>query len=335
MTPTPTQTPAAATAPPPAATQTPGAAPAPTPPATAWTAWHLHLGTTARSAHDRVVTDVIGPTIRELAPGTPWFFIRYWQSGPHLRLRVGDLDAAARPRVAAALTERLAVAGAPAPGEEPLDPAAYRSGAERLAAAGETGENTSVKALLPPGVHPAVYEPEFDRYGGRALMPAAESLFTLSSTLVLAALPKVRDERQRALLALRGTVAVAAALGDPAERAYYYAHGLGAWRAWAAEAGHPAELLDTITRVEGTAALDPDAHGPFAGWHARIAAHADEIRAQSPTHPGMVLFSHAHMLHNRLGLSLLEELRTYAVLAHAFPLPTGALQGGAPVPRTG
>ncbi|MEU7703623.1 lantibiotic dehydratase C-terminal domain-containing protein, partial [Streptomyces sp. NPDC039028] len=88
---TPTPTPAAATAPPPAA------------PATAWTAWHLHLGTTARSAHDRVVTDVIGPTVRELAPGTPWFFIRYWQSGPHLRLRVGDLDEAARTRVAAAL----------------------------------------------------------------------------------------------------------------------------------------------------------------------------------------------------------------------------------------
>ncbi|MFE7600434.1 thiopeptide-type bacteriocin biosynthesis protein [Streptomyces sp. NPDC057494] len=295
--------------------------PPPDPRPTEWTAWHLHLGTTARSAHDRVVTDVIGPTVRELAPGTPWFFIRYWQSGPHLRLRVGDLDAPARARVEAALTARLAVAGAPAPGEEPLDPAAYRSGAERLAAAGETGENTSVKALLPPGVHPAVYEPESDRYGGTALMPAAESLFTLSSTLVLAALPKVTGERQRATLALRGTLAVAAALGDPAERAYYYAHGLGAWRAWAAEAGHPAALLDTITRVEGAVTLDPEAHGPFAGWHARLAAHAGEIRAQSPSHPGMVLFSHAHMLHNRLGLSLLEELRTYAVLAHAFPVP--------------
>ncbi|MFE6818670.1 thiopeptide-type bacteriocin biosynthesis protein [Streptomyces sp. NPDC057677] len=321
MTPTPTPIPI-----PPAATAT---APPPAARATDWTAWHLHLGTTARSAHDRVVTDVIGPTIRELAPGTPWFFIRYWQSGPHLRLRVGDLDTAARARVEAALTARLAVAGAPAPGEEPLDPAAYRSGAERLAAAGETGENTSVKALLPPGVHPAVYEPEFDRYGGRALMPAAESLFTLSSGLVLAALPRVGSERQRAVLALRGTVAVAAALGDPADRAYYYAHGLGAWRAWAAEAGHPAELLDTITRVEGAVTLDPGSHGPFAGWHARIAAHADEIREQSPTHPGMVLFSHAHMLHNRLGLSLLEELRTYAVLARAFPVPEGT-----PVPAS-
>ncbi|MFE3070056.1 thiopeptide-type bacteriocin biosynthesis protein [Streptomyces sp. NPDC059247] len=319
---------------PPSATLAPAPAtpePAPEPP-TGWTAWHLHLGTAARSAHDRAVTDVIGPTVRELAPGTPWFFIRYWQAGPHLRLRVGGLDDPAKARVEAALTARLAVAGAPASGEEPLDPAAYRGAAERLAAAGETGENTSVKTLLPPGVHRAAYEPEHDRYGGTALMPAAESLFTLSSSLVLAALPRITGERQRAGLALRGTVAVAAALGNPAEAAFYYAHGLGAWRAWAADAGHPAALLDAVTRVEGGVAVDPAAHGPFTGWHDRIAAHADEIRAHSPAHPGMVLFSHAHMLHNRLGLSLLEELRTYAVLAHAFPVPHGTAAPVVPVP---
>ena len=56
-----------------------------------WSAWHLHLATTARGAHDRVLTDVIGPTVRALPPGTEWFFIRYWQSGPHLRLRIADL----------------------------------------------------------------------------------------------------------------------------------------------------------------------------------------------------------------------------------------------------
>ena len=64
-----------------------------------WSSWHLHLATTARSAHDRVLTDVIGPTIGELAPGTPWFFIRYWQAGPHLRLRMRDVDPDAYDRV--------------------------------------------------------------------------------------------------------------------------------------------------------------------------------------------------------------------------------------------
>lgn len=295
-----------------------------------WNAWHLHLATTARTAHDRVLTDVIGPTVRELPPGTEWFFIRYWQSGPHLRLRIADLTTAAYESVEEALRARLADAGQLAPDEEPLAEAVYAEGAARLAAAGETGPNTTVQALLPPGVHRAAYEPEYERYGGHALMPAAESLFHLSSELVLRLAPTLTDAR-RARLALRGTLSVAVALGDPAERAYYYAHGLAAWRAWAADAGYPDGLLDRITTIAqepATARVTPEAHGPFTGWHDALAAHAADVRGMSPVHPGMVLFSHAHMLHNRLGLSLLEELRTYAWLAHVFPVPA---QSPAPV----
>ncbi|MYS90140.1 MULTISPECIES: thiopeptide-type bacteriocin biosynthesis protein [Streptomyces] len=297
-----------------------------------WSAWHLHLGTTARSAHDRVLTDVIGPTVGELPPGTPWFFIRYWQSGPHLRLRIAGLSPDAYARVEQSLRDRLAVAGRPAPGEEPLAPEAYQEGAARLAAAGETGVNTTVHALLPPGVHRADYDPEYERYGGRTLMPAAESLFHLSSTLVLRLVPLVTGEARRARLALRGTLSAAVALGGPAERAHYFARGRDAWQAWARDAGHPGELLDRITEVgqdPATAGVSPDAHGPFTDWYEALTAHAAEIRRQSPVHPGMILFSHAHMLHNRLGLSMLEELRTYAWLSHVFPAPAPT---GTPVP---
>ncbi|WP_394426101.1 thiopeptide-type bacteriocin biosynthesis protein [Streptomyces sp. SGAir0957] len=292
-----------------------------------WSAWHLHLGTTARTAHDRVLTDVIGPTVAELPPAAQWFFLRYWQSGPHLRLRVADLTPEAYARVEEALRARLADAGRLREGEAPLAPEAYREGASRLAAAGETGADATVRDLLPPGVHRAAYDPEFERYGGPALMPAAESLFHLSSALVLRLTPAITGDSRRATLALRGTLSAAVALGDPAERAHYFARGRDAWRAWATDAGHPADLLDRITRVDqdpATARVAPDAHGPFAAWHTALAAHASDIRRTSPTHPGMILFSHAHMLHNRLGLSLLEELRTYAWLAHVFPVTTPA-----------
>ncbi|MFD0028917.1 thiopeptide-type bacteriocin biosynthesis protein [Streptomyces sp. NPDC127172] len=293
-----------------------------------WSSWHLHLATTARSAHDRVLTDVIGPTIGELAPGTSWFFIRYWQAGPHLRLRIRDLEPGAYDRVEEVLRVRLADAGTHGPGEEPLDPGAYLEGAGALASAGEQGDDRHVRAMLAPGVHRADYDPEFDRYGGPALMPATEDLFRLSSELVLRLAPKAPAQAQRSLLALRGTMAAAAALGDTAERGYFYAHGLGAWRAWAGEAGYPDELLDsltTITRDAGAKPVDPLAHGPFAHWHDGLAALTGDIREKSPTHPGMILFSHAHMLHNRLGLSLLEELRNYAWLAYVFPVAEGAL----------
>ncbi|MFE3743260.1 thiopeptide-type bacteriocin biosynthesis protein [Streptomyces sp. NPDC059134] len=292
-----------------------------------WSAWHLHLGTTARGAHDRVLTEVVGPTVGELPPGTPWFFIRYWQSGPHLRLRIAALPPQERDRVERALRGRLAVAGRLAAGEEPLEGAAYQEGAARLAAAGETGVNTTVHALLPPGVHRAGYDPEFERYGGQDLMPAAESLFHLSSGLVLRLAPLITDDARRARLALRGTLSAAVALGGPAERAHYFARGLAAWRAWAADAGHPGELLDRITRVgqdPAKAGVTPDAHGPFTQWYEALSAHAADLRHRAPVHPGMVLFSHAHMLHNRLGLSMLEELRTYAWLSHVFPVTAPA-----------
>ncbi|MFJ3104739.1 thiopeptide-type bacteriocin biosynthesis protein [Streptomyces sp. NPDC086835] len=288
-----------------------------------WNSWHLHLATTARSAHDRVLTRVVGPTVRELAADRPWFFIRYWQAGPHLRLRIADLDHTTRGQVEDALRERLAAAGRLTAGEEPLAPEAYRRSAGQLASAGEQGEDRNVREMLAPGVHRAEYEPEFDRYGGAALMPATETLFHLSSEMVLGLVPKVVTERHRALLALRGTMAAAAALGDETERTYFYAHGLGAWRAWAGDAGYPGGLLDsvtTVTRPTGAAPVDPLDHGPFARWHDGLAALTADLREKSATHPGMVLFSHAHMLHNRLGLSLLEELRTYAWLAHVFPV---------------
>lgn len=314
-----------------APTETAAVAEAATPTATAaatrWHAWHLHLPTTARPAHDRVLTDVIGPTVRELPPGTPWFFIRYWQSGPHLRLRVGDLTPDTYAATEAALRTRHAAACVLAPGVEPLAVEDYLDGAARLAAAGETGPNTGVRALLAPGVHRAAYEPESERYGGAAHMPAAEELFRLSSELVLRLAPAVTTGARRSQLALRGTLSAAVALGDPAERAYYYAHGLGAWRSWAKDAGHPDALLDRITRVDQDPAavrIDPGAHGPFTAWQEALAGHAADIRRTSPVHPGMILFSHAHMLHNRLGLSLLEELRTYAWLSHVFPLPADA-----------
>ncbi|GAB2956830.1 hypothetical protein GCM10023080_015230 [Streptomyces pseudoechinosporeus] len=290
-----------------------------------WSAWHLHLATTARSAHDRVLTDVIGPTVRELPPGTEWFFIRYWQSGPHLRLRIRDLTPAVYAHVETVLRDRLTEAGQLQPGETPMAPEAYQASAARLAAAGETGVNATVQALLPPGVHRADYDPEHERYGGRALMPAAESLFHLSSELVLRLTPTTTEEARRARLALRGTLSAAVALGGPAERAHYFARGLDAWRAWASDAGHPADVLDRITHVgqdPATVSVTPDAHGPFAAWYEALAAHTVDIRRDSPTHPGMILFSHAHMLHNRLGLSLLEELRTYAWLSHVFPVTT-------------
>ncbi|MFD0788592.1 lantibiotic dehydratase C-terminal domain-containing protein, partial [Micromonospora azadirachtae] len=93
---------------------------------TEWSSWHLHLASDARSVQDRVIQEVIRPVAAEL-DGRPWFFMRFWQAGTHLRFRVGDLGSEAYHRVEEALRDRLAEAGRLADDEEPLDEAGYRA----------------------------------------------------------------------------------------------------------------------------------------------------------------------------------------------------------------
>ncbi|WP_326698877.1 thiopeptide-type bacteriocin biosynthesis protein [Streptomyces sp. NBC_01754] len=301
--------------------QTAPARPAPgdTAPPTRWSAWHLHLASNAPSMLDRVARDVIGPTVRSLG-GAPWFFIRYWQGGPHLRLRVGDLSPTEYDRVERLLRERLETAGQPVAEESRISEEAYRSEA-RLLARNESGGDRDVQALHPPGVHRAVYEPETERYGGAGLMPRTERLFQLSSELVLALLPHVSSPQARSVLALRATVSAAAALGGPAEQAAFYTNSKAAWRAWASEFGCTEGQLDEMCRVTKGAAkpVDPTQHGPFGAWHTALSELVEAVRATTATVPGQILVSHVHMFHNRLGRSLFDELRTYAWLADAFP----------------
>ncbi|MFE0171095.1 thiopeptide-type bacteriocin biosynthesis protein [Streptomyces sp. NPDC059002] len=290
-----------------------------------WTSFHLHVASNSQSVVDRVVAEAVGP----VAGGRPWFFIRYWQGGPHVRLRLADLDAAELPRVEAELTRRLAAAGRLRAGEEPLGESDYRADATRFAA-NESGVDRHVQDLRPPGVHPATYEPETERYGGAALMPRTEELFQLSSELVIALLPHITSAGARSALALRATMSAAAALGGPEEQAAYYANSVVAWRAWAAGFGCTPEQLDRLCSVAGTGgatATDPGRHGPFASWHAALGDLVGEIRRTTAVHPAQIVFSHVHMLHNRLGRSLFDELRTYAWLAHHFPA-TGSAGAG-------
>lgn len=292
----------------------------PAPARTGWTSWHLHLGSPAQSLHDRVLTEVVTPVVRAL--GKPWFFIRYWQGGPHLRLRIADLGAGEAHRIEDGLRAALAVAGRLDGVEEPLDESAYRDNATRFART-ETGADSTVADFHAPGVYRSVYEPEYERYGGAALMPRTERLFQLSSELVLGLVPHLEKPGARTLMALRGTVSAAAALGDRDEQAAYYTNSVTAWRAWAADFGLTADAIERLCAIDPatTGSVDADRHGPFAGWHAALV----ELVAELPPTPARasVVFSHTHMLHNRLGRSLFDELRTYAWLAAVFPRGTG------------
>ncbi|MFJ6793469.1 thiopeptide-type bacteriocin biosynthesis protein [Streptomyces sp. NPDC091268] len=126
-----------------------------------------------------------------------WFFIRYAQDGPHVRIR---LHAPAGAAAAAGLPERLARAGEAVP----VAPGRWPS---------RHGEVRTVP-----------YEPEAERYGGPAVLPVAEEVFAASTQVVLEAL--------RALHA--GGGGAAARLMLAADLAHTTAYGLGMDRLTAA-----------------------------------------------------------------------------------------------------
>ncbi|MGW6284655.1 thiopeptide-type bacteriocin biosynthesis protein [Streptomyces sp. NPDC055107] len=294
---------------------------------TVWRTWHLHVPSGDRSVHDRVAVEALGPVLRTL-PGRPWFFLRYWHGGPHVRLRVGDLTDEQADEAERLLAGRLVDAGRLREGETAMDPADYARTAASMTTAGDRPSHQEVTGMLEPGVHRFAYHPEYERYGGRELMPESERLFELSSRLVLAFLRREPSTGARALLALRATVCAARALGDdPADEAAFYDHGLRAWRTWAAGYGYAERQLDELYRAARPTdelrakATGGDTGGPLVPWQEALTGLSDRIRRETPLHPAQVTISHVHMLHNRLGLRTVEEYQTYARLARLFPVP--------------
>lgn len=221
--------PVAAPAPPP---------PAPTvrrsfPPGSSWLYAKLYCGT---ATADRVLREAIAPLVRDVlgrGDASHWFFLRYADPAPHLRLRF-----AGEPR-------RLAAEVLPA-----LDAA--------LAPLRDDGAVWRVQL--------DTYERELERYGGDAGIEACEQLFWIDSEAVLGIVELLdgdagADARWR--LALRGADQLLDALGLPAEaRARIFADARDALgREHGADAAFYAQLGDRAKReqaaIEALLARDP------------------------------------------------------------------------------
>ncbi|NXY99380.1 hypothetical protein HYE82_34415, partial [Streptomyces sp. BR123] len=128
-----------------------------------WHSLHLYLHSDTEDT-DRFLLREAAPMLDRLtAPGGPaasWFFIRYGEDGPHLRIRVRGLSGPA----AADLAQELARAAK----EVPAVPGPWPSG---------HGE-----------VREVPYAAETDRYGGPQALPVAEEVFAASTQAALDAL---------------------------------------------------------------------------------------------------------------------------------------------------
>jgi hypothetical protein len=284
-----------------------------------WVAWHLHIDTLGSGATDEVVRQVVGPAVaflRQHGRTTSWFFMRYWQLGPHVRLRVADLPAGCHPAMDRLLQNHLADVSAGATGP-PLTQAAYQAHAAPLAMAGEQGRCLPLGRLRHPGVYRERYWPEHARYGGPALLPESEALFEEASELALSFVALGPPEAARSGLGLRATQAALGVLPDDGHRLRFCRRAAAAWQAWAGgENGGEMPPAPPRERLGGP----PPA--PVRRWVNRLeSAMTLWRRAVGEEEAQRILHAHIHMLHNRLGLSVAQECRHYRALAESLSDP--------------
>ncbi|MEU0008243.1 thiopeptide-type bacteriocin biosynthesis protein [Streptomyces sp. NPDC006314] len=268
--------------------------------------WHsLHLALHAGGAQtDAFITDDLAPLMDGLtaAPGAAWFYIRYGEGGPHLRIRFrGPLPAGAAAELPNALTALAAVRPAEFSGPWPL----------------RHGE-----------VREVPYVPETERYGGPAVLPLAEEVFAHSTSAAVEALRSTPDRADRLHLALDLAHATAHALGlDELQASGWLRRHAASWR-WITEV-EPLPGAAVHSRVNSVfasqrpglvrrartlrAALDAGTAAPWlAQWSRRIAAADARLRDAVPATEAArrvpwVWASQLHMLFNRLGVTPDEE----------------------------
>ncbi|WP_224283269.1 thiopeptide-type bacteriocin biosynthesis protein [Streptomyces sp. LS1784] len=281
-------------------------------PVATWHSLHLALPLPAREA-DAFLTEDLAPLMDGLAD-TEWFFIRYGEGGPHLRIRYRG----------------------PGPAPDPLAAELTRLAARRTAPdgpfAGGHGEVTAIP-----------YEPETERYGGAALLPIAEEVFTHSTRTAvraLRALGAAPEHRLPLALDLAHTTAHALGLDELAASRWLRRHA-ASWR-WVTEF-RPLPGTAVHVRVNTVfarqrealahraralrAALDAGTAEPWLGeWAARVADSAARMRAvaapDSAERLSWIWASQLHMLFNRLGVGPDEE-RAVCRLAARTLLETG------------
>ncbi|MER5546324.1 thiopeptide-type bacteriocin biosynthesis protein [Streptomyces sp. NPDC002589] len=307
-----------------------------------WLSWHIHVAADPAGT-DHLTPLVAGPLAdlveAQCAAGriARWFFIRYWEGGPHLRLRIlpaaagdaGPLDAA----VHAAFRALPAAAH---------DPAAYLDSVRDLAQASMRTDPTVDPRLAAtvrdPGIHRDVYSPETDRYGTGAPLAASESAFAASSELaVLCARQSLTGVPLR-LLGME-TICKAAHRARPEDPGGWLSRYAEFWRAWAALAPNavfPAEALAaqaaqwaTALRKRAGVTVDRLIHrsSPLAPWDAALGAVLQSVPDDEPQtdrrHESLCI-SHSHMTLNRLGLLVHDEFALIETARHLLLPPTAS-----------
>lgn len=264
-----------------------------------WLSVHLfHAGDL-----NRLLQLLVGPVVRQA--GCPYFFIRYWEGGPHIRLRLHVTDSH--------LTEI----------QQLLEDAArtyfaaYPSCREDSAYPAQQLQPNDTWQYIP-------YVPETGRYGNEQTMSLAEQQFGFSSAYVLQEVDKINPST--ALVhAVRLNLMTLQALQEPPEHTLDVCHRF--IQGWLPRLYHPQQDKEQqqayfLQRMEerfafyapaltqAATALWRGSVSPalqaFAEGNSRVFAQYRQLGFQQKQ-LGAIAGSFVHMGHNRLGVANHDE----------------------------
>ncbi|MEU3992956.1 thiopeptide-type bacteriocin biosynthesis protein [Streptomyces platensis] len=164
-----------------------------------WVSAHLF----SQGNLDRVLTDLVAPLLNELRErwwADRGFFLRYWDGGPHIRLRVLPSCQEAAAAVRGLIEQRATAYFAHSPAPEVLSQEEYLHSAREIGA--WEGVRPTERMYANNSVHFLPYVPEHHRYGQGATLELVEEHFSTSSELALDLLRGATGPEQRELAAL-------------------------------------------------------------------------------------------------------------------------------------
>ncbi|MEU9114604.1 thiopeptide-type bacteriocin biosynthesis protein [Streptomyces sp. NPDC048483] len=274
---------------------------------TRWVSAHIfHQGDT-----DALILDALHPLTERLrassGPADASFFLRYWDGGPHIRLRVAVPDPERREEVRGEITGACEAWFRRHPSEPFLDERHYAEQATILAA---RERMTAYEPRMYPldSVQFLAYRPEYRRYGSGRNMAAVERHFAESSQIALTVLragasPKERQTAAYCMLLLAWFTCESdparlekEQLSDGADR-YGPDHADRYERQRAALTGLLRSMRSLVLRRD-----EVPEQGTLGRW-----AHSVRRLNDSVTAPWRVLDACAHLLCNRLGVQLEQE----------------------------
>jgi hypothetical protein len=183
--------------------------------------YHDHL------KQDALLLEGLLPEIRRLGEQgayRKWFFLRYWEGGPHLRIRFFRADDTVEELVRRAASAFMTKH----PPERLLTRDEYyrnhRFDGEPVDLDSLPWHENGSVILFP-------YFPELDRYGGLLAMPVSEDLFFASSELAVKIMRQTPAYPERVIRAMDIMVLTALSLEvKPVELAEYFRHYARFWR---------------------------------------------------------------------------------------------------------